>query len=115
MSNRATASFVPPPICRAPGSTPVPEQQEADRETLVHRVQQVPDLGGLPDERPLDVRQRDLAAADGLHEPNAEYVVSLNSVVPYRPRRSQPVLFSSIQTNAWRIELRSHKHAGHSL
>ena len=46
---------------RIGGQGILPEKQVADRIATVHRVEQIPDLGILPDERPLDVRKTDLA------------------------------------------------------
>ena len=56
--------FVAVPI--GPGSTVgvVPEEQVADGKAAVHRVEEVAHLGRRPDERPLDVRQTNVALID---------------------------------------------------
>ena len=42
----------------------LPEEQIADREAAVHRVEQVADFGGVPDERPLNIGQTDVTELD---------------------------------------------------
>ena len=50
------------PIWRVPDlGTGLPEHQCADRIAAVHRVEEIPGLRRRPDERPLDVGQRDAA------------------------------------------------------
>ncbi len=45
-----------------------PEQQVADRKTVVHGIEQVTDLGLLPHERSLDIGQSDLSDVDVLEQ-----------------------------------------------
>ena len=46
----------------------LPQEQVAYWEAAVHRVEQIADLGVLPDKRALDIWQTDLAEVDKSHE-----------------------------------------------
>lgn len=64
---------------RATHDSVLPEEQITDWKTLVHRVKKVSNLGVRPHERPLDVRQSNVADVDVVQEAREVVVDALEA------------------------------------
>ena len=72
----------------------IPEHQVAHRETAVHGIEQVANCSFLPDERPLDLRERQLPEVD-VGEEVTQFVLARGEKRLRHPRRIKPPSKSS--------------------
>ncbi len=89
----------------------LPEEQITDRETAVHRIEQVSHLGRLPDERALNVGQANVPGVDLLDQPVEGIAAFLENRVrqDWTSRGNSGLSVCQRSTRAWEC-VRRHIH-----